>query len=180
MPFSCRAKPYGAVMSTAPWWATGAFTLAGVLLAQFAAFALNRSRDRFEDSRRWHEDRRDIYLAVVVNAWKIQDAVYGRFELNRPLPDDLAMVFRELEVARTKVQLVGSEEVREVTERLTIEGSAAMTSANASAEGRALDACDNIRHRLYYLTDLMRSELTSNKAAVRQWHRRRRRPKRPA
>ncbi len=39
-------KPYGAVMSTAPWWATGVFTLGGVLLAQFPAFALSRSRDR--------------------------------------------------------------------------------------------------------------------------------------
>ena len=159
-------------MSTAPWWATGAFTLAGVLLAQFAAFALNRSLDRFEDSRRWHEDRRDIYLAVVVNAWKIQDAVYGRFEEDRPLPDDLATVLTELNTARMKVQLVGSEEVSDVTDRLRIEGSAAVTSANAGDAGKGLDACDNIRHTLYYLTDLMRAELTSNKAAVSGWHRR--------
>ena len=55
------------------------------MLAQLAAFALSRSRDRFEDSRRWHEDRRDIYLAVVVNAWKVQDAVYDRFERDQPL-----------------------------------------------------------------------------------------------
>ena len=73
-------------MSTAPWWATGVFTLAGVGIAQLVGFALSRNRDRFEDSRRWHEDRRDIYLDVVVNAWKIQDAVYNRFELDRPLP----------------------------------------------------------------------------------------------
>ena len=53
-------------MSTAPWWATGVFTLAGVGIAQLVAFALNRSRDRFEDSRRWHEDRRDIYLCPCV------------------------------------------------------------------------------------------------------------------
>jgi hypothetical protein len=65
-------------------WATGAFTLGGVPLAQFAAFALNRSRDRFEDSRRWHEDRRDIYLAMMVTTWKIQDAVFGRFERDQP------------------------------------------------------------------------------------------------
>jgi hypothetical protein len=162
-------------MSTAPRWATGVFTLVGVLLAQLAAFALSRSRDRFEDSRRWHEDRRDIYLDVVVNAWKIQDAVYNRFELDRPLPDGLTEIFAELEVARTKTQLVGSEEVREVTERLTVEGSAAMTHAKAGAAGKALDACDNIRHTLYYLTDLMRSELTSNKEAARLWHQRPRR-----
>lgn len=168
-------------MSTAPWWATGVFTLAGVGIAQLAGFVLSRNRDRFEDSRRWHEDRRDIYLDVVVNAWKIQDAVYNRFELDRPLPDDLAEVFTKLEVARTKTQLVGSEEVREVTERLTVEASVAMTNAKANRDGKALDACDNIRHTLYYLTDLMRSELTSNKEAVRQWHRRpRRRPKRTA
>ena len=56
-----------------------------------------------------------------------------------------------------------------------------MTNAKAGAAGKALDACDNIRHTLYYLTDLMRSELTSNKEAVRQWHRRPRgRLKRPA
>ena len=56
-----------------------------------------------------------------------------------------------------------------------------MSSAKAGTAGKALDACDNIRHTLYYLTDLMRSELTSNKAAVRQWHRRpRRKLKRPA
>jgi hypothetical protein len=85
------------------------FTLGGVLLAQFAAFALSRSRDRFEDLRRWHDDRRDIYLAVTVSAWKIQDAVYDHFELDRPLPDDLARTFAELKVARMKTQLVGSE-----------------------------------------------------------------------
>ncbi len=162
-------------MSTAPWWATGVFTLGGVLLAQLAAFALSRSRDRFEDSRRWHEDRRDIYLAVVVNAWKVQDAVYDRFERDQPLPDDLAAVFAELKVASTKVQLVGSEEVSEVAERLTVEASIAISRAKADTAGKALDACDNIRHTLYYLTDLMRSELTSNKAAVRPWHRRPRR-----
>ncbi len=65
-------------MSTAPWWATGVFTLGGVLLAQFAAFVLYRSRGRFEDSRRWHEDRRDIYLSVTVNAWNIQDCLRPR------------------------------------------------------------------------------------------------------
>lgn len=162
-------------MSTAPWWATGVFTLGGVLLAQLAAFALSRSRDRFEDSRRWHEDRRDIYLAVVVSAWKIQDAVYDRFERDQPLPDDLAAVFAELQIANRKVQLEGSQEVSEVTERLTVEGSVALTHTGAGASGKALDACDNIRHTLYYLTDLMRSELTSNKAAVRPWHRRPRR-----
>ena len=147
-------------MSTAPWWATGVFTLVGVLLAQFAAFALNRSRDRFEDSRRWHDDRRDIYLAVVVNAWKIQDAVYDRFEQDSPLPDELAEVFAELKVASTKVQLVGSEEVSKVAERLTVVGAVAIAHAKTGISGKALDACDNIRHTLYYLTDLMRSELT--------------------
>ena len=152
-----------------------------VLLAQFVAFALNRNRDRFEDSRRWHEDRRDIYLDVMVNAWKIQDAVFDRFEDDPPLPDDLGGTLAELEVARMKTQLVGSEEVREVTEKLTVEASVAMTHAKANRNGKALDACDNIRHTLYYLTDLMRSELTSNKEAVRQWHRRLRRgPKRTA
>jgi hypothetical protein len=50
-------------------------------------------------------------------------------------------------------------------ERLTIEASAAMTKAKAGADGQALDACDKIRHTLYYLTDLVRSELTSNKEA---------------
>lgn len=162
-------------MSTAPWWATGVFTLGGVLLAQLAAFALSRSRGRFEDSRRWHEDRRDIYLAVVVNAWKVQDAVYDRFEHDQPLPGDLATFFAELKVASTKVQLVGSQEVSKVTERLTVEGSLAIAHAKTDTSGKALDACDNIRHTLYYLTDLMRSELTSNKAAVRPWHRRPRR-----
>ena len=166
-------------MSAAPWWATGVFTLSGVLLAQFAAFALNRNRDRFEDSRRWHEDRRDIYLAVTVSAWKIQDAAYDRFERDQPLPDDLDGTLAELRTARLKVQLVGSEEVSEVTEKLTIEASAAVTRAKAGSSGEALDRCDNIRHTLYYLTDLMRSELTSNKAAVRPWHRRPpRKPKR--
>jgi hypothetical protein len=162
-------------MSTAPWWATGVFTLAGVGIAQLVAFALSRNRDRFEDSRRWHEDRRDIYLDIVVNAWKIQDAVYDQFERDVPLPADLAEVLKELEVAQMKTQLVGSEEVKEVTEKLTTGASAAMTNAEAGVRGKALDACDNIRHTLYYLTDLMRSELTSNKATVRQWHRRSRR-----
>jgi hypothetical protein len=162
-------------MSTAPWWATGVFTLGGVLLAQFAAFALSRSRDRFEDSRRWHEDRRDIYLAVTVNAWKIQDAVFTHFELDQPLPDDLVEMLAELGAARLKVQLVGSEEVREVTERLTIKAADATNGARAGSAGKALDACDSIRATLYYLTDLMRSELTSNKEAVRGWHRRPRR-----
>ena len=159
-------------MSTAPWWATGVFTLGGVLLAQFAAFALSRSRDRFEDSRRWHEDRRDIYLAVMVSAWKIQDAVFNRFELDQPLPDDLAGMLTELEAAWLKVQLVGSENVQKVTQELNIKAHEAVTSARAGATGRALDACDSIRATSYYLTDLMRSELTSNKAAVRPWHRR--------
>ena len=162
-------------MSTAPWWATGVFTLGGVLLAQLAAFALSRSRDRFEDSRRWHEDRRDIYLAVMVSAWKIENAVYGHFEGDESLPDDLGGDLSELMTTRLKVRLVGSEEVREVTDRLAIEASTAVTRARAGSSGKALDACDNIRHTLYYLTDLMRSELTSNKAAVRQWHQRLRR-----
>ena len=167
-------------MSTAPWWATGVFTLGGVLLAQLATFALSRNRDRFEDSRRWHEDRRDIYLAVVVNAWKIQDAVYDRFELDRALPGDLDGILAELKVARMKAQLVGSKEVREVTGRLTVEASTAVAHARARSSGNALDSCDNIPHTLYYLTDLMQSDLTSNKAAARQWHRRPHRgPKRP-
>jgi hypothetical protein len=73
---------------------------------------------------------------------------------------------------RLKVRLVGSEKVREVTDELTIEASKAVTRARAGSSGEALDACDNIRHTLYYLTDLMRSELPSNKAAVRPWQQR--------
>jgi hypothetical protein len=94
-------------MGTAPWWATGAFTLAGVVMAQFVAFVLNRSRENFEDSRRWHEDRRDIYLDVVSNAWKIQDAIYSYFGQDESLPDDLASMSTELGAADMKTQLVG-------------------------------------------------------------------------
>jgi hypothetical protein len=78
----------------------------------------------------------------------------------------------ERTVYRMKIQLVGSEKVSEVAEKLTIEASVAMTNAKADRDGKALNAWDNIRHTLYYLTDLMRSELTSNKEAVREWHRR--------
>ena len=71
-----------------------------------------------------------------------------------------------------KIQLVGSEEVSAVTRELTGYGSVALTYARSGRRGDALDNCDNIRHTLYYLTDLMRAELTSNKAAVNGWHRR--------
>ena len=157
-------------MSTAPWCATGAFTLASVVMAQLVAFVLNRSRERFEDSRRWHEDRRDIYMDVVTNAWKLQDAVFDHFERDDPLPADLVSMSKELGAADMKTHLVGSEEVAEVAQRLTIEASAAVAHAQTGATGEALDACDNIRHTLYYLTDLMRSELTGNKAAVSMWY----------
>jgi hypothetical protein len=163
-------------MSTAPWWATGAFTLAGVVMAQLVTFVLNRSRERFEDSRRWHEDRRDIYLDVVAYAWKIENAVYNHFERDRPLLSDLNNMLTELGTAKMKAQLVGSEEVTEVAQRLTVEASTAVVHAQTGTSGNALDACDNIRHTLYYLTDLMRSELTSSKVAVSKWHRKR--PKR--
>ena len=158
-------------MGTAPWWATGAFTLAGVVMAQFVAFVLNRSRENFEESRRWHEDRRDIYLDAVSNAWKIQDAIYSHFEQDESLPDDLASLSTELGAADMKTQLVGSEEVTEVARKLTVAASLAVSHAQAGASGKALDSCDEIRHTLYYLTDLIRSELTGDKMAVREWHR---------
>ena len=113
-------------------------TLGGVLLAQLAAFVLSRSRDRFEDSRRWHEDRRDIYLAVLVGAWAIEHAVHDHFEGDEPLPGDLGGVLNELMTTRMKVRLVGSEKVREVTDDLAIDASKAVTRARAGSSGEAL------------------------------------------
>jgi hypothetical protein len=109
-------------MSTAPWWATGVFTLSGVVLAQLVAWVLSRSRATFEDSRRWHEDRRDIYLDVVTNAWRIQDAVFDHFELAVELPDELETFQKDLDAASVKTQLVGSEEVMKVTRELVTHG----------------------------------------------------------
>jgi len=152
--------------STAPWWATGVFTLGGVVIAQLVAWVLNRSRATFEDSRRWHEDRRDIYLDVVINAWRIQNAVFDHFEQDVPLPDGLEAYERDLGAAGMKTKLIGSEAVKEVTDRLVIEGGHAVTCALRKGSGQAVDACDNLRHTLYYLTDLMRAELTSDRAAV--------------
>jgi hypothetical protein len=163
-------------MSTAPWWATGVFTLSGVLIAQLLTYAVSRNRDRFEDSRRWHEDRRDIYLDIVTSAWEIEEAVFDHFEQSVALPPrrKLTAALSTLGLASRKTQLIGSEEVKELAQRLRIEAGVALDSASHDDSGRALDACDNIRHTAYYLTDLMRAELTSNPAAVRSWHRRRR------
>jgi hypothetical protein len=159
-------------MSTAPWWATGVFTLGGVLIAQLVAFVLSRSRSQYEDSRRWHEDQLDIYLDVITQSWKIQDAVMYHFELDAPLPDDLSDIMTNLNAAGTKVRLIGSEEVQEVAQRLVTEGASAVSSARQGQAGKGLDACDTIRATLYYFTDLVRAELTSNRAAVEPWHRR--------
>lgn len=147
--------------STAPWWATGVFTLGGVVVAQLVTYALSRSRSKFEDSRRWHEDRRDIYLDVVTNAWRIQDAVFDYCERGESLPDDLESTAKNLEAASVKTQLVGSEEVTKVARKLVVEGANAVAFAQSGNSGKALDACDNLRHTLYYLVDLMRAELTS-------------------
>jgi len=162
-------------MSTAPWWATGVFTLCGVVIAQVVTLLLSRSHDKFEDSRRWHEDRRDIYLDIVIYAWRVQDAIFDHFESDEPLPSDLGDMSKKLEAAGIKTQLIGSEGVTEVARKLAGEASEAATYAESGESGKALDACDNIRHTLYFLIDLMRADLTSNKAAVSRWHSRRRR-----
>jgi hypothetical protein len=138
------------------------------------AFVLSRSRSQYEDSRRWHEDRLDIYLDVITQSWKIQDAVFNHFELDEPLPDDLSETMTNLNAAGTKVRLIGSVEVQEVTERLVIEGASAVSHARQDQSGKGLDACDNIRHTLYYFTDLVRAELTNDRTAVALWHRRQR------
>jgi len=139
-------------MSTAPWWATGVFTLCGVVITQVVTFALSRSRDKFEDSRRWHADRRDIYLDIMTHAWRIQDAVFDHFERAAPLPGDLEDVSKELAAASRTTQLIGSEEVTKVARRLAGEAATAVTYAESDESGPALDACDSIRQPCHPLT----------------------------
>ena len=158
------------VMSAAPWWATGVFTLGGVVIAQLVAWVLNRSRTQFEDSRRWHEDRREIYLDIVTNAWRSQDAGFDGFEQDVPLPDDLEVWAKDLEAAGVKTQLIGSEKIVKMAQELVKYGNAAVVQARADRSGPGLDACDAIRATLYACTDTMRGELTANRALERHWH----------
>jgi hypothetical protein len=156
----------------APWWATGVFTLAGVGLAQLLTFLLYRSRAKFEDSRRWHEDRRDIYLEVVTSALEIEEAIFTHFEHKEPLPGHLDDVKAKLNAAVVKTEIVGSEEVKEATQKLKIEVGHAMRHVAMDQDNLALDHCETIRETLYYLIELMRSELTNNKALMRGWEQR--------
>ena len=165
-----RVRKVPPVTSTAPWWATGVFSLGGVVIAQLVAWVINRSRSRFEDSRRWHEDRRDIYLDIVTNSWRIQDAVFEHFEGQEPLPDDLERWAKDLEEAGVKTQLVGSEKIIKMTQTLVRHGHAAVAASRAGQSGPGLDACDGLRHTLYACTDTMRGELTANRALERHWN----------
>lgn len=95
----------------------------------------------------------------MTQAWRVQDAVFDHFERDEELPGDLDDMSKELEAASRATQLIGSEDVPKVARSLAGAASEAVTCAEAGESGMALDACDTIRHTLYYLTDLMRAEL---------------------
>lgn len=157
-------------MTTAPWWATGLFTIAGAVIAFFATATTNRRRNRFEDSRRWHEDRKNLYLDVTTQVWAVQDAIYDHYELDRDLPNDFGELHAKVEKIKRTVELIGSEEVNSQCRQLFVEAHGGITCVESNDAGAALDKCDNMRHRLYYVTDLMRSELNADRRAVNRWH----------
>lgn len=50
----------------------GIFTLVGVVVAQIVTIVLDKVRTRREDERRWHADRRRVYVeyfAAMRTAW---------------------------------------------------------------------------------------------------------------
>lgn len=156
-------------MTTAPWWATGVFTIAGVVIAQLVAAILSRRQNRFEDSRRWHEERKDIYLEVNKYTWRLQDAIFNHFDRDTDLPEDFEQYENALSEVQLKIRLIASEQVNSAVEDLFLSASMGITSALQEEAGRALDACDSMRHQLYYVVDLMRAELTSNRSAITRW-----------
>jgi hypothetical protein len=133
---------------------------------------VSKSHAKFEDSRRWYRDRKDAYQKVVRGSWQMEHAVFGYFEADEPLPTGLDDISAELEAAGHEIHLIGSEDVWQVVERLLLETSKAHAHAKRGESGPALNACDNIRHTLYFLTDLMRAELTGDRESLRRWERR--------
>jgi hypothetical protein len=62
-------------MQHTPWWGTplmtGIFAFLGVLLAQGVTVFIDARRGRREDDRRWHADRREIYVEFISAAYNV-------------------------------------------------------------------------------------------------------------
>jgi hypothetical protein len=98
-------------MADAPWWATGAFTILGAVAAHIANTLNNRSRARFEDARRWHQERKELYLKAQAEIVYIRGALEGPVNTRDDLPDDLDSRLAALWQILQETQLVGSQEV---------------------------------------------------------------------
>jgi hypothetical protein len=117
-------------VNAAPWWGVpvvaGAFTIIGVLAAQWTAWVLDRKRGHREDAKRWHSDRRATYATYVAAMDKVFVAASRYLYRNEAGEADRAAQARweALEAARAaniqrqEVHLLASKAVRAATDAL--------------------------------------------------------------
>jgi hypothetical protein len=132
-------------MSDVPWWGVpliaGAFALGGVVLAQVNAIVMDRVRVRREDARRWHDDRRAVYVRYL-NATDaaVRQIVAGRVDGDQGDADDrrqaVTGVLEKLGDVRTEIQLVASVAVYDAARELLVETQALAAAAEADIAER--------------------------------------------
>ncbi|MEU5904625.1 hypothetical protein ABZ780_09630 [Micromonospora sp. NPDC047467] len=149
-------------MTDAPWWGTallaGLFGLGGVAVAQAIAIRLERARNRREDQRRWHAERRHVYANFLA-------AAYALYRHIRSSPRDGAYALRwrelvdDLTVRHQEVHLLASTPVAGAAQALLAELREFADAAKKQPDENHEALRDSLSQARMHFISLARAEL---------------------
>ncbi|MEV4121881.1 hypothetical protein [Micromonospora sp. NPDC049645] len=109
-------------MTQTPWWGVpllaGLFAIGGVVVSQVVTIALDRVKVRREDARRWHAERRQVYVGYIMALQRTGQQFYIHRE-GKERADELTVAFDELMFKAEEVVLIASDDVRAVAGNLS-------------------------------------------------------------
>ncbi|MEV4390208.1 hypothetical protein AB0J68_31620 [Micromonospora sp. NPDC049580] len=108
-------------MTQTPWWGVpllaGLFAIGGVVVSQVVTIALDRVKARREDARRWHAERRQVYVGYIMELQRTGQQFYIHRE-DKEKADELSEPFNELMFKAEEVILIASDDVRAIVGNL--------------------------------------------------------------
>ncbi|WP_121685160.1 hypothetical protein [Micromonospora sp. BL1] len=149
-------------MTDAPWWGTallaGLFGLGGVAVAQVVAIRLEGVRNRREDQRRWHTERRHVYASFLAAAY----AVYRHIR-SSPRDEAYALRWRELTddltVRHQEVHLLASTPVTAAAQALLAQLREFAEATKRQPDGNHEALRDSLSQARMRFISLVRAEL---------------------